>query len=179
MSDHNKEFDGIKQADNKMPAWYVWSFVATMIIGVAYLIYYHVATDWSQTKEYNGEVTEHAAKYGAAMVGAEAKDANPFRGDIKAINAGKETFAATCAACHKPDGTGNIGPDLTDKTWLHGESEAHLFEVVMDGREKPSMWKQIPAKGPMPSHRMSLGPQKVWQVIAYLTDKNKNIRAGR
>lgn len=179
MSDHNKEFDGIRQADNKMPGWYVWSFIGTLIIGVAYLIYYHIATDWSQAKQYNGEVTAHAAKYGAATAGSDVKDANPFRGDAKAIAAGKETFAATCAACHMPDGTGNIGPNLTDATWLHGDSEAALFEVIMDGREKPEMWKQKPAKGPMPSHKVSLGARKVWQVLAFLEDKNHNIRPGK
>ena len=42
-------------------------------------------------------------------------------------------FVAVCAACHKADGTGLVGPNLMDPEWLHGASDAEVFENIMKG----------------------------------------------
>ena len=50
---------------------------------------------------------------------------------------GKTKFAENCAACHTPEGTGMqaIGsPNLTDKVWLYGGSEAAIIETITNGR---------------------------------------------
>ncbi|MCR9141805.1 MAG: c-type cytochrome [bacterium] len=176
--DHDKEFDGIKQADNKMPPWYIVSFIATMVIGVLYLVYYHVLTDWSQAAQYEREVAAHVAEYPEVEVAGgsgEGVTGNPFAGQPDAIAAGAETYQAICAACHKADGSGLIGPNLKDDEWLHGNSELALYDVIMEGRMQPETWKQNPAKGPMPAHKASLGSKRVWEVIAYMNDQYKNI----
>jgi cytochrome c oxidase cbb3-type subunit 3 len=178
--DHDKEFDGIKQADNKMPPWYVVSFIATMVIGVLYLVYYHVLTDWSQVGQYEREVAAHVKLYPEVEVGGadgEAGGGNPLAGQAAAIAEGAETYQAICAACHKADGSGLIGPNLVDNEWLHGNSELAVYDVIMEGRMQPEQWKQQPPKGPMPAHKASLGSKKVWEVIAYLDDKYKNIES--
>jgi cytochrome c oxidase cbb3-type subunit 3 len=176
---HDKEFDGIRQADNKMPPWYVVSFIGTMVFGVLYLLYYHALTDWSQVEQYERQVAAHMADYPETQTAQAAETAasgNPYLGQPDAIQAGAETYQAICAACHKADGTGLIGPDLTDDRWLHGDTDMAIYDVVMEGRMQPEQWKQDPPKGPMPGHRASLGSQKVWQVLAYLADKNNNIK---
>jgi cytochrome c oxidase cbb3-type subunit 3 len=51
--------------------------------------------------------------------------------------AGKQKFADNCAACHMPDGTGMQAmgaPNLTDKVWLYGGSEAAIIETIAKGR---------------------------------------------
>lgn len=174
--DHNKEFDGIRQADNLMPPWYVVSFIATMVIGVLYLVYYHGIQSWTATAQYRREVAAHAVAYPSAQpVDTAALTGNPYAGDAAAIAAGAESFQAMCAACHKADGTGLIGPNLTDAEWLHGNSDLALYDVIMEGRMLPEQLKQVPPKGPMPSHKASLGSQRVWEVLAYLQDKHGNI----
>lgn len=172
--DHDKEFDGIRQADNKMPPWYVVSFAATMVIGIMYLIYYHVLTDWSAVGQYEREVAAHVERFPEVETG-DAVAGNPFAGQPEAIVAGEETYQAICAACHKVDGSGLIGPNLVDNEWLHGNTELALYEVIMEGRMQADQWKQQPPKGPMPGHKASLGSKRVWEVIAYLDDKYKNI----
>lgn len=56
--------------------------------------------------------------------------------------------AALCYVCHGPVGKGiaGLGPNLTDKEWLHGDgSVAFIEKVVTEGVAKP---KKVPA--PMP-----------------------------
>lgn len=79
--------------------------------------------------------------------------------DARLAAAGKEKFML-CAACHMPDGTGNqtIGaPNLTDKTWLYGGSEASIIETISKGRN-----------GQMPAQLQALGEAKVHLLAAYV-----------
>ena len=74
---------------------------------------------------------------------------------------GKETFAsAGCSGCHGPDGKGMaaIGaPNLTDKVWLYGSSEATIVETITNGRQnKMPAWKEF------------LGDPKVHLLAAYV-----------
>jgi cytochrome c oxidase cbb3-type subunit 3 len=73
---------------------------------------------------------------------------------------GQELFPQACAACHGPDGKGNAEagyPNLTDKVWLHGSSEAKQIEIVTKG-----MTNQMPAFGEF------LGEAKVHLLTAYV-----------
>ena len=47
------------------------------------------------------------------------------------VQEGQEIYAGAgiCAACHGPDGSGAIGPNLTDNEWLIGDGE---FEQIVD-----------------------------------------------
>jgi cytochrome c oxidase cbb3-type subunit 3 len=73
---------------------------------------------------------------------------------------GKEKFAQTCAACHGPDGKGNpaLGaPNLTDKVWLYGGSEADVMATIQNGRT-----------GQMPAWKGFLGEPRVHVLAAYV-----------
>ena len=175
MSD-DKEWDGIRQDDNKLPAWYVWTFIGTIIFAVVYLTIYHVTDNWTQDRAYQEEVAAHAETYGSSTRSSEqlSADVNPFHGDAAAISEGEQTFKAICAACHGQNAEGIIGPSLSDAEWLYGSSEKIVFDVIMEGRSENL--KQNPPKGPMPAHKQSLGAKKTWQVISYLNSKYKNIK---
>ena len=65
---------------------------------------------------------------------------------------GKEAFAsAGCSGCHGPDAKGMhaIGaPNLTDKVWLYGSSEATITETINGGRQnKMPAWKEFLGDG--------------------------------
>ncbi|MFM1806300.1 MAG: hypothetical protein RL212_559 [Pseudomonadota bacterium] len=73
---------------------------------------------------------------------------------------GAEVFKANCAACHGPDGKGMQAmgaPNLTDKVWLYGGSEAAIVETVSKGRN-----------GKMPAHESILTPEKIHLLTAYV-----------
>jgi len=74
---------------------------------------------------------------------------------------GKEAFtSAGCIGCHGPEGTGMqaIGaPNLTDKVWLYGSSEATITETITNGRQnKMPAWKEF------------LGDAKIHLLTAYV-----------
>jgi len=104
----------------------------------------------------------------AAVVGGEAgakdvasyvRSLSSLEHDKAAAARGKAKFAA-CAACHGPEAKGNpaLGaPNLTDKVWLYGSSEATLVETIMKGRVNQ-----------MPAHREFLGEQRVHILAAYV-----------
>ena len=61
---------------------------------------------------------------------------------------GKDVFnTAGCSGCHGPEGKGMhaLGaPNLTDKVWLYGSSEATIIETVTNGRQnKMPAWKEF------------------------------------
>jgi cytochrome c oxidase cbb3-type subunit 3 len=74
---------------------------------------------------------------------------------------GKEAFAtAGCLGCHGPEGKGNVAmgaPNLTDKVWLYGSSEATIIETIANGRQNK-----------MPAWKDFLGDGKVHLLSAYV-----------
>jgi cytochrome c oxidase cbb3-type subunit 3 len=86
--------------------------------------------------------------------------------DSGAIAEGHQVFSTICAACHGPLANGLVGPNLTDKFWIHGNRPAEIAKSVQGG---------YPEKG-MPPQGPALGPDKVRKVVAYvLTLKNTNV----
>ena len=82
---------------------------------------------------------------------------------------GKDLFAQNCVACHGPEakGTPALGaPNLTDKTWLYGSSEATIIETVTNGRSNQ-----------MPAFKDFLGEDKVHLLAAYVLSLSKNSAA--
>jgi cytochrome c oxidase cbb3-type subunit 3 len=85
--------------------------------------------------------------------------------DLK-VARGAEVFKANCVACHGPDGKGNIAlgaPNLTDKTWLYGGSEATIVETVTKGRTAM-----------MPAQDKVLSPEKIQLLTAYVWGLSNN-----
>lgn len=103
---------------------------------------------------------------GAGLSPAQVKDiANYVRSlsglshDEAGAGRGKPLFAR-CAGCHGAEGQGNIAlgaPDLTDKVWLHGSSEATIVETITLGRTNV-----------MPAHKEFLGEQRSHILAAYV-----------
>jgi mono/diheme cytochrome c family protein len=89
-----------------------------------------------------------------AVTAAAAQQAGPLpegvTSDMVAKGKGVFTGAGLCLACHGPDGKGTIGPDLTDKTWLHsdGSFDAIVKQVLHGVDQKASKSGQImPPRG--------------------------------
>ena len=59
---------------------------------------------------------------------------NPYRGDASAIAQGAQLYATrSCAACHGADANGGMGPSLRNDTWIYGDDDALLFDLVRAG----------------------------------------------
>jgi cytochrome c oxidase cbb3-type subunit 3 len=146
--------DGIGEEDNPIPLWFNVSFYGAIVFGIFYIFYYDFS-GWSQVSQYQAQVARVEAKVAATRPSLPSE--NPYRGDPEAIKEGATVFATICAACHKPDGTGLVGPSLVDPYWKYGHTDAELFETVSKGRP-----------GGMPAWGAQLGNEKIWKVLAYV-----------
>lgn len=154
--------DGIGEEDNAIPAWWWWSFLATVVFAAFYTPYY-ILGSWSQAGQY----AEQVAKAQAVAASLPKVTTNPFRGDPAALADGKQVFDTICAACHKPDASGLVGPSLVDPYWKYGHGDAELFETVSKGR---------PAG--MPGWEAQLGADKIWKALVYLESLPKSDEPG-
>ena len=78
---------------------------------------------------------------------------------------GKPLFAQYCVACHGADGKGNpaLGaPNLADRVWLYGSSEATIIETISKGRGTASSVTRMPA------HKELLDEGKIHLLAAYV-----------
>ena len=145
MLDH--DYDGIRELDNVLPPWWVYLFYATIVFAAVYLIRFHVMDDYTQAQEFDKEVelaNIEIAKNAAASPDDMNIDKVTLLTDAESVAKGKEIFTNTCAACHKPDGGGLVGPNLTDEFWINGGGIKNVFKVISEGSpNNPSMvaWK--------------------------------------
>jgi len=90
--------------------------------------------------------------------------------DLK-VARGAEVFKANCVACHGADGKGNIvlgAPNLADKTWLYGSSEAVVIETLTKGR-----------MAMMPAQDRVLSSEKIHLLTAYVWGLSNNKSAAK
>jgi cytochrome c oxidase cbb3-type subunit 3 len=105
---------------------------------------------------------------GVRNVVAYVRSLSGMTADPLKVQLGKDKFMTVCAACHGPDGKGNqaLGaPNLTDKVWLYGSTEAAITETVTKGRGMNSL---SPGQSVMPAWKDFLGPERVRLVAAYV-----------
>jgi cytochrome c oxidase cbb3-type subunit 3 len=79
--------------------------------------------------------------------------------DAARAEKGKALFPLACAACHGPEGKGQVGvaPNLSDKTWLYGSAEEEIIKGITHGRVN-----RMPAWGDF------LGEAKIHLLTAYV-----------
>jgi len=158
LLDH--EYDGIQEFDNNLPRWWVWLFYITIIFAAVYLVYYHVAKVGDlQAAEYDKELKAGNAIKAAAMGNFESTipTLKPAT-DAVVLENGRQIYAKFCGPCHRADGGGLVGPNLTDDYWIHGSSYADTVKVIWDG---------VPAKG-MITWKTVLKPDEIQSVASYI-----------
>ena len=155
------DYDGIRELDNDLPPWWKWGFVLTIIVACTYLGYYHIAGGPHQIDEYTAAVAQAEEEKAAylAKSGEKIDETNVTKVlDAAALDNAKTVFKNTCAACHREDAGGNVGPNLTDDYWLHGGSLKDVFKSIKYG------WKD---KG-MPEWQNSLTAKQIAALASYV-----------
>ena len=160
MLDH--DYDGIKELDNVLPPWWVYLFYGTIIFAGVYLVRFHIIKDYTQAEEF--EIAMEKARIEIEEYKKTAKDLIDVNNvtllaDASDLSAGKKIYEANCAACHRPDGGGGIGPNLTDDYWILGGGIQNIFKTIHDGgRDGKGMvsWVGI------------LKPSEMQQVASYI-----------
>jgi mono/diheme cytochrome c family protein len=87
-----------------------------------------------------------------------ATPTNPHADDATVAKQGALLFTTmNCDGCHGGDASGWVGPDLADKRWRYGGSDAEVFSSIYYGRPKG-----------MPAFGGVLGTEGVWTIVTYL-----------
>lgn len=156
------DYDGIRELDNNLPPWWVYTFYLSIIFAVVYMVRYHVFDADGQIEEYEIEYAEAnraIEEYKKNAKGLVDINTVELLTETSDLNAGKAIYEANCVACHMPDGGGGIGPNLTDNYWILGGDIKSVFKTVSEGgRSGKGMiaWKQ------------SLKPEEMAQVSSYV-----------
>jgi cytochrome c oxidase cbb3-type subunit 3 len=158
MIDH--DYDGIKELDNPPPPWLMMIFYGTIIWSVFYVFYYNIFDGPSQEDEYNTELAEAKASVPQSTFD-ETKIT--LLADAAVLSEGEKMYASkACDACH---GVTNIGPNLTDEFWIHGNNIANVFKVIKYG---------IPEKGMTP-FKDQMTDEQIQQLSSYVISKMKGM----
>lgn len=155
-------YDGIKELNNPVPAWFNFLFYGTIIFAAGYLFYYHIGGygDLQDTEYAKEMATAQVDKKAFLAKSADAIDESSVKVDnTPAILAeGKTIYATNCAVCHGDKGQGIIGPDLADEYWLHGGGINNIFKTIKYG---------VPEKG-MISWEKTLNPKQISAVANFI-----------
>jgi cytochrome c oxidase cbb3-type subunit III len=154
------EADGIKELDNLLPRWWVWLFYLSTIYSIGYMLYYHVF----HMGDLQGDAYVKEQKLGdeikaASIAKFEANIATltPVK-DHAVLAQGTQVYTTYCAPCHRPDGGGIVGPNLTDDFWIHGSNYVDNVKIIING---------VPEKG-MLTWRGILKPNEIASVASYI-----------
>jgi cytochrome c oxidase cbb3-type subunit 3 len=159
MFDH--DFDGIKELDNKIPPWFNFLFIGTVLFAVVYLLVYHVTGSGKlMADEYVDEIlTAQKQRDELIRTGALINENTvTLLTDAASLDNGKNVFTTNCVPCHGPNGGGVVGPNLTDDYWIHGGGIMNVFKTIKYG---------VPIKG-MISWQTQLNPKKMQEVASYV-----------
>jgi len=159
LLDHS--YDGIQEYDNPMPRWWVITFWATIIFSILYALNVPgIGNGKGRIADYEADMSKaREQRLAAEPAGGPTPEALAALANDPAVLAdGKQVFVTYCAACHRADGGGQIGPNLTDDSWIHGASIAQIRETINAG---------VLAKG-MPEWGKVLKPEQVSAAAAYV-----------
>ena len=162
-------YDGIKEYDNPTPRWWDLLFVATVIFGPFYAIWFHAP------RENRNLAAQYEASLAANMrlqfgeIGDLAADESTilnYMNKEEWLKVGASTFATNCVSCHGREGEGISGPNLTDDKYIHVKQVADIAKVVSSGAKN----------GAMPAWANRLHPNEVVLVSSYVASlRGKNL----
>ncbi|PZU85802.1 MAG: cytochrome-c oxidase, cbb3-type subunit III [Shinella sp.] len=175
------EWDGIRELNNPMPRWWVYTFYLTILWAIGYTIAYPA---WPLLKENTKGVLGFSSRAEVAAELNEAKAAqsvfvekiaalplaeivaNPELAQF-ATAGGAAAFKVNCTPCHGSGATGGVGyPNLNDDDWLWGGDLESLYTTIAHGIRYES--DPDTRVSEMPAFADILEPEQVKQVAAYV-----------
>ena len=142
------EWDGIKELNNPLPRWWLWTFYVSIAWALVYFVLYPAwptlsgytkgTLGYSQRATVAAEV--EVAK--AAQAGNRELIAKTALADIAknpellrfSLGAARIPFAENCAPCHGRGAQGSVGyPNLADDDWLWGGGIEEIHKTIQYG----------------------------------------------
>ncbi|PQZ49370.1 cytochrome-c oxidase, cbb3-type subunit III [Ochrobactrum sp. MYb15] len=175
------EWDGIRELDNPMPRWWLWTFYATIVWALAYVIAYPAwplisnstagLIGWSSRGDFWKENAAITADRQGIIDQIKAKDVHEILADENlrqyAIAGGAAAFRVNCVQCHGSGAQGAPGyPNLNDDDWLWGGSVDDILTTIRHGVRSPDDSETRVSE--MPGFADVLEPAQIRDVAAYV-----------
>lgn len=142
------EWDGIRELDTPMPRWWLWTYYATVIFSIGYVIAYPAipmisgATagllGYSSRAEVANEMVIARESQSARLVQISEKSLEDIRKDPElfkfAVAGGASAYRVNCIQCHGAGAAGGgIYPNLNDDDWLWGGKLEDIHTTLKHG----------------------------------------------
>jgi len=144
------EYDGIQELDNPLPRWWLVTFYGTIVFSIFYYGYYELFGGPSHDALFQSEMMiieeRQPALTDVSSEDFDSLDVNSLLADSESMLAAKDHFLTKCAACHGQNGEGLVGPNLTDKYWIHSKGGiAAIVEAIRVGYPEKGMppWGEL------------------------------------
>ena len=175
------DWDGIKELNNPLPRWWLWSLYLTIIWAVGYTIAYPA---WPMVSSATAGVLGYSTRAEVAQDIARFEDANGeilaqlASADLNVLNenpellrfansAGGAVFRNNCSQCHGSGAAGALGyPNLLDDDWLWGGDFENIEHTVRHGIRNEEDWDARYSE--MTAYDEIFSNEEVDQVVQYV-----------
>jgi len=161
--------DGIFSYDNRVPLWWKFLFVVSVVFAPVYMLFVHGGMPgrsvYDQFSSHQGEIMELRFKEIGELTADRETILEFLNNKPEWLAVGKLTYQANCATCHGSDGGGLVGPNLTDEYWKHVRSVEGIATVLENGA----------GNGAMPAWKTRFShPNQIVLTAAYVASLRKN-----
>ncbi len=134
LIDH--EYDGIHEYDNSTPGWWHMIFIASVLFAVPYALFFHWSPiGWSIYDQYQADIDAYNMQ-AFGKFGDMEHDSNTIASlmyNPEFMDAIKGSFVTKCASCHASDGSGLVGPNLTDGSYKNVKTLEDIYHTIDKG----------------------------------------------
>lgn len=142
------EWDGLKELNNPMPKWWLYTFYACIVWSVGYWFFYpawpigttytHGLFGYNSRADWNQELADARKAQAAFLERIATSSVDQIRSDPSLLNfamaSGHAAFAQNCTPCHGAAGQGSKGfPNLVDDDWLWGGKTGDIYTTIQHG----------------------------------------------
>jgi cytochrome c oxidase cbb3-type subunit 3 len=177
------EWDGIEELDTPMPRWWLWTFYASILFAIGYVILYPAwplidratggTLGWSSRGQLDEQVAVRNAELAPVRAAIERTPIERLPDNPalfqQAVEGGRAAFRMHCVQCHGSGASGSAGyPNLNDDDWLWGGDLRAIEFTIVNGARNPdhdqTRMSQMPAFG----RDGILTPAQIDDLVAYV-----------
>jgi len=147
------EWDGIKELNNPLPRWWLWTFYGCIVFALGYTVVFPAwpmlssATTgllgYSSRADLDADLAAAKAAQGDML---EAVTTTPVADILKddglarfARAGGQSLYKVYCSQCHGTGATGSAGyPNLNDDEWVWGGTIEQIYATITHGARSPT-----------------------------------------
>ena len=148
METTGHSWDGIGELNTPLPRWWLWTFYATIVFSIGYMIAYpalpliNTATTgllgWSSRGQLEESIEAANASKADRISAIESAEVSEILADSElrtfAIAGGSAAYKVNCVQCHGSGALGSPGyPNLNDDAWIWGGSGDEIYQTILHG----------------------------------------------